>query len=183
MLYFPDISSTHSYSRGIVRIASLLLPAGLFLHFNREYLKENRVGRSIGIGVLISLGLYLFHVVFKAIPEGAEIPTAGAIWLNWIIGSPFAEEMFFRGIVLRQELKSRPVWLAILISAIAFTLFHLPSWIIVQQQSLSELALNSFPILIYGIVFGIFYRFSKSIWATFLPHATNNLIAQLINPL
>lgn len=183
MLYNPELSETDSYLRAIVRIQALLLPSALFLFFNPEYSKERRTIQPVVVGILISLALYLFHRIADVIPSDATVPTAGAIWLNWIIGSPFAEEVFFRGIVLRQELKSRPVWLAILISAFAFTLFHLPSWIILQQQSVSELAINSIPILIYGIVFGVIYWLMKSIWSTFIPHAANNFIAQLINPL
>ena len=183
MLYFPDISNTHSYPRAIARVSALLIPSLAFLWFNPEFRREIKTGRAILVGVLISLGLFLFHIVADVFPENAVIPTAGAIWLNWIIGSPFAEELLFRGIILRQELQSKSAWIAIPISALCFTIFHLPSWIIVQQQSITELLLNCVPILIYGIVFGLIYWLIKSIWSTFIPHATNNLIAVIINPL
>lgn len=183
MVYFPDISTTHSYPRAISRVSALLIPSLVFLWFNTEFRKETKIGRAILVGLVISLGLYLFHIVTDVFPENAAIPTAGAIWLNWIIGSPFAEELLFRGIILRQELQSKSAWVAVPISSVCFTLFHLPSWIIVQQQPISELLTNGFTIFIYGIVFGLVYWFLKSIWATFIPHAANNLIAQLLNPL
>ncbi len=183
MLQFPEISTTHSYSRGIARIASLLLPASIFLYFNREYLNEPKLVRGIITGLILGFSLYLLHFSLNFIPAEVTVPTAGAVWLNWIIGSPFAEEVFFRGIVLRQELKSRPSWMAILISAVAFGIFHLPSWIIVQHQTILELATNSLSILVYGIIFGIIYWSTRSIAASFIPHVSNNLIAQLIKPL
>ena len=183
MVYFPDISTTHSYPRGIARILALFVPSALFFWFNPDFRKEIKLGSAVLVGAAISIGLFLFHIVFDAIPEGAAMPTAGAIWLNWIIGSPLVEEIFFRGIVLRQELKTKSAWLAILISAICFTLFHLPSWIIVQQQLFTELLSNGHTIFIYGIVFGVIYWLSKSVITTFLPHAANNYIAQLINPI
>jgi len=180
MLYNPEISTTESYSRGIVRIQALLLPSLLFLFFNPEFSQERNPLLPLLVGSLIGFAFYLFHVIADAIPENATLPTSGAIWLNWIIGSPLVEEVFFRGIVLKQELKSKPWWLAILISAICFTLFHLPSWIIVQHQAPMELLQNASSILVYGIVFGLIYWLSKSIWATFMPHAANNLIAIIV---
>ena len=180
MLYFPEISGTESYSRAIARIAALLLPSALFIWFNPEFRKERNPLLPVLVGGLIAFAFYLVHVLADVIPEGAALPSAGAIWLNWIIGSPFAEEVFFRGIVLRQELKAKSAWLAVLISSICFTLFHLPSWIIVQHQSLIELLSNGFNIFIYGIVFGVIYTLARSIWTTFIPHSVNNLIAQLL---
>lgn len=183
MLFNPEISNPESYSRAIARIAALLVPSALFLFFNPEFRKERNPILPIAVGALIGLAYYLFHVIADVIPNKAILPTTGAIWLNWIIGSPFAEELFFRGVILRQELQSRSAWGAIPISAICFTLFHLPSWIIVQQQPITELLTNGFTIFIYGIVFGLIYWLAKSILSTFIPHATNNLIAQIINPL
>ncbi|MCF8277972.1 MAG: CPBP family intramembrane metalloprotease [Flavobacteriales bacterium] len=183
MLYQPEISTTESYSRGIARIAALLIPSALFLWFNPEFRKEGNLIRSILVGGLLALALYLVHRFTHMIPVEARLPTAAAIWLNWVIGSPFAEEVFFRGIVLRQELKTRSAWLSIPISATCFMLFHLPSWIIVQQQPMLELAINSLSIFVYGLVFGVIYWLARSIWTTFIPHSANNLIALLINPL
>lgn len=183
MLYFPNISTTHSYPRAIARVSALLIPSLAFLWLNPEFRKETKIGWAILVGSLISIGLFVFHIVADAFTEDTTIPTVGAIWLNWIIGSPFAEELLFRGIILRQELQRKSAWVAIPISAFCFTLFHLPSWIIVLQQPIAELLTNSFTIFIYGIVFGLVYWLVKSIWATFIPHAGNNLIAQLLNPL
>jgi membrane protease YdiL (CAAX protease family) len=183
MLYNPEISTTHSYPRAVARVSALLIPSLVFLWFNPVFRKEHKIGRAMFVGAVLSIGLYVFHILADAFPDDAAIPTAGAIWLNWIIGSPLAEELLFRGIILREELKRRPAWVAIPISSVCFALFHLPSWITVQQQPLFELLTNSFIIFIYGIVFGIIYWLFRSIWATFLPHAANNLIAQLLNPL
>lgn len=183
MLYNPEISTTNSYPRALARVSALLIPSLVFLWFNPAIRKQQNTGRAILVGAVLSLGLYVFHVVADAFPDNATIPTAGAIWLNWIIGSPLAEELLFRGIILRQELKSRPALIAIPISAGCFALFHLPSWIIVQEQPLFELLINSFTIFFYGLAFGMIYWLVRSIWATFLPHATNNLVAQLLNPL
>ena len=183
MSYYPAISTPESYARAIARIAALLIPSTLFLWFNPTFRRERNPMLPIAVGGLIALALYLFHLVTDILPEETIMSTAGAIWLNWIIGSPFAEEVFFRGIVLRQELTSKSAWLAVPISATCFVLFHLPSWIIVQQQPLLELAGNSLNIFVYGIVFGAVYSLSRSIWTTFIPHSVNNLIAIIINPL
>lgn len=83
------------------------------------------------------------------------------------LSGPLAEEIVFRGAVLRSLLEwTDKTWLAILISAALFSLIHM---------TLSQ----AIPIFIYGMLFGWLYVRTKSILPSTIIHIANNTFATL----
>jgi uncharacterized protein len=75
----------------------------------------------------------------------------------------FYEELIFRGYILNNLMESFPKWLALMISAVLFMLYHLTS-----QSSIGFFPMaNS---LILGLILGLNYLYSKNLWFPFLFH-------------
>ncbi len=75
----------------------------------------------------------------------------------------FYEELIFRGYILNNLMDSFPGWLALLISALLFMIFH---W--TGQSSIGFFALaNS---LIMGLILGLNYIYSRNLWFSFCFH-------------
>src|SRR5450432_462277 len=75
----------------------------------------------------------------------------------------FYEELIFRGYILNNLMESFPKWLALMISAVLFMLYHLTS-----QSSIGFFPMaNS---LILGLILGLNYLYSKNLWFSFLFH-------------
>jgi len=73
----------------------------------------------------------------------------------------FAEELFFRGLVLRLLSEVMNPHLAIFLAAMLFSIIHLQ-------------VLNFLPILFMGILFGYLYYWSGSIWLPVIGHFIHN---------
>ena len=75
----------------------------------------------------------------------------------------FYEELIFRGYILNNLMDSFPGWLALVISAFLFMLFH---W--TGQSSIGFFTLaNS---LIMGLILGLNYMYSRNLWFSFCFH-------------
>lgn len=184
MVTWPQIFS-HSVVRAIARVFIVFIPAVIFyLTGNREksildyfMLRENWVrGVLLGCGsALLYFSIYFWNSI-DAGQSSFHFPVGFSIWFNYILGSPLAEEAFFRGVLL-QELRSvlGTKW-ATLVSAFAFSLLHLPQWLILDNLFGAELLSQFATIFTYGIIFAIFVNLTRSLWASLLPHWINNFI-------
>jgi uncharacterized protein len=75
----------------------------------------------------------------------------------------FYEELIFRGYILNNLMDSFPGWLALVISALLFMIFH---W--TGQSSIGFFSLaNS---LIMGLILGLNYIYSRNLWFSFCFH-------------
>lgn len=169
--------------RAIVRISILLFPAIRYLYksnrkedvfsFHTNWQRGLFAGAIVAIIFLLPLCLYRLQTQSYTL----QIPSAGAIWLNWIIGSPAAEELYFRVLLLD---KFQAVWktpVAIAMSAVCFGLFHVPQWVIENGQQ-EWWQITSFIVVIgYGVIFAVLFRLTKSLWGALIPHIANNLVA------
>lgn len=189
MVTWPQIFGL-SPVRAIARVSIVLIPAVVFYWTgNREKpiydyfaFRENWLR-----GVLLGGGIALLYFgadwlsSFEARQSAFHFPAGFSIWLNFILGSPFAEEVFFRGMIF-QELRTilGSTW-AILMSACAFALLHLPQWLILDNLFGVELLSLFGTIFIYGILFAILVNLTRSLWAALLPHWINNFILFAIN--
>src|SRR5579864_5760872 len=75
----------------------------------------------------------------------------------------FYEELIFRGYILSNLLDSFPGWLALLISALLFMIFH---W--TAQSSIGFFSLAN--TLIIGLILGLNYIYSRNLWFSFCFH-------------
>jgi len=175
----------HSTTRAIARVFIVFIPAVVFyLTGNRRkhildyfLLRKNWMyGAILGFGTaVLYFSLYLsFNFDFR---QGSfHIPTGFAIWFNFILGSPLAEEAFFRGVLLQELRHTLGTTWATIVSAFAFALLHLPQWLILDHQPGIELLSSFATIFIYGIVFALFVNLTRSLWASLIPHWINNFI-------
>ncbi len=88
-----------------------------------------------------------------------------ALFLSFgsVIFISFYEELIFRGYVLNNLMDSFPGWLALVISALLFMIFH---W--TGQSSIGFFSLaNS---LIMGLILGLNYIYSRNLWFSFCFH-------------
>jgi uncharacterized protein len=75
----------------------------------------------------------------------------------------FYEELIFRGYILNNLMDSFPGWLALVISAILFMIFH---W--TGQSSIGFFSLANY--LIMGLILGLNYIYSRNLWFSFCFH-------------
>ncbi len=78
--------------------------------------------------------------------------------------APFLEELFFRGFIYRIFIKTWPVWLGSILSALLFGLIHF------QLQTI-------IPLFILGLILNFAYQKTGSVWTSMAFHSFNNSIA------
>ena len=74
----------------------------------------------------------------------------------------FYEELVFRGYILNNLMDSFSKWIALIISAILFVLFHL------DNPSINIVAILN--IFLAGVLLGVNYIYTKNLWFAFLLH-------------
>lgn len=156
---------------------------------------------DIGLGVLSVLPYYLVSAAVLYL--GIEVlqvidPTVGqqvgfenltlrieylVAFVTLVVMAPLAEELLFRGYFLGRLQEKTGKWLAVIITAVAFGLIHVPgvtdSGIVLQWGA----AADTFAM---GLVAGSLRVLSGSIWAGVLLHSIKNGIAfyfLFVNPL
>jgi uncharacterized protein len=93
-------------------------------------------------------------------------PKAMFMAFGTILMVAFFEELIFRGYILSNLMDSFPKWLALLISALLFMIFHWNS-------------VGFFPILntlIVGLILGLNYVYTRNLWFSVLFHAGLNFM-------
>ena len=171
--------------RASARVAILLLPTIAYSIWSPRigvadfFLLRRHWSGGIRVGALVA-ATHLILLVAAASSLGRlepRLPTDIASWLNFIVGSPFGEELLFRGFVLRRVLLSFDAPVAVAVSATAFASIHIPSWVLTGDGIGPELVVDFATMLLYGVIFGVVVLASRSLWASLIPHWGNNLIA------
>jgi membrane protease YdiL (CAAX protease family) len=100
---------------------------------------------------------------------GAFTPKIGYFWL--IIGisilAPIGEELLFRGIVQGELRKAMPEWLAVIIQALIFALFHM------QPIQISY-------VILPALLLGAAYAWTRSLWVPIIMHITFNFLGSAL---
>lgn len=179
-------SLIYSYS-GIILVAqqavTLAATLPIFL-IHKKYLpkpeKKNTISSlSLGvmfalgccavIGILQSLVFTLFSIQDSTWAETQEILVSMPFILQIIatvVLAPIVEEIMFRGMIMNRLMSRFPKWVAVVVSAVAFGVFHLNF----TQGIFATLT---------GLVFGFLYLKTRSILLCIFAHAANNLYATL----
>ena len=91
------------------------------------------------------------------------------IWLAIGIGiaAPVVEELLFRGIIQGELRRVMPEWAAIVVQAVLFSAFHMQ---IIQSSY----------VLLPGLLLGVAYAWSKSLWVPIAMHVLFNLLGSLV---
>jgi membrane protease YdiL (CAAX protease family) len=184
MKMLPNLFA-HENLRAVVRVAVVLLPALHYivnqqqslldaLHLSQNWRKGVFVGGVIAMVYLSGIILLDSHAI------DWKIPTGFSTWFNYIIGSPLAEEALYRGILFQSLAQRISCWRAALISTAAFTLLHIPVWILLDELSITQIAGSALQIALYGVAFAVIFRLTQSLWTPLTAHWLNNLILSAI---
>lgn len=169
--------------RAIVRISIVLFPSLIYIKFvekqpvfeTLKLCKTETYGSLIGLACfLIYPGSVFIFMLFTG-AKGLQWTSSVATWLNWIVGSPFAEEVLYRGLVFRVLKKNLNLTLASIVSAALFSLLHLPWWWLSGEMEGMQLFINLSIIFLYGIFFAFLYHKTNSLWSPIVFHWLNNL--------
>jgi membrane protease YdiL (CAAX protease family) len=98
--------------------------------------------------------------------EGARLSIPGALAMLLLVGMvvPLVEEMLFRGVLYTYLTEHLAVWVAVILSALAFGAAH---W----QSGRPVVAAG----VVIGVLLALAFHYSHSLWAPVLIHAVNNL--------
>jgi membrane protease YdiL (CAAX protease family) len=201
----------HSIEGSVCRIlglnALLILGAivGVLLWYEKLSLQDiGLVWRKLPFAMLIWAGLWLLvqgiELVAGLLLRGnAEIDPAWsggglaivALLVGHLLGTALYEEMAFRGFLLRQCFVSLVRWtknrqvlstaLAILVSELAFTLFHVP-WKLLTQGWSTNMVGELSGVLLTGIIYSLLYLRTDNLFLVVGVHALGNAPTSLITP-
>lgn len=129
---------------------------------------NGRAGEAIAGGMLATFIICASSLLLKAtghLKWTDIIFDSRALFLAFgsVVVISFYEELIFRGYILNNLMDSFPGWLALVISALLFMIFH---W--TGQSSIGFFSLaNS---LIMGLILGLNYIYSRNLWFSFCFH-------------
>ena len=187
-----EAAITLGQSLSLALLEAVAIVGGVyFLGMRRHNLDWKSVGltplstRWLVAGIVISaivipLSGLIALLIMLALGQPLENPQLGFLipegfsWLGAIgmvafggLAVPFAEELFFRG-VLYVWLKGRwGVWLAVLLSSAIFGIVHV-------DLSVGGAA------FVLGIILALAYEYSNSLWTSIMIHAVNNSVKIII---
>lgn len=166
--------SSEAIVRSIVRVSIVGIPALLYIHYYKkekiaDYFSTKNLQLDLKLGFLTSLFILLF---FLPRLHNFQFPLDFPAWMNWIIGSPLVEELYFRGIILKELAKHYSKTSSILFSSLLFTALHMPQWIFHHNLDLISILV----IFVYGVGFALLWMKTKSIFTALLPHCFNNFL-------
>jgi membrane protease YdiL (CAAX protease family) len=196
-----------SVSRILILNTLLILGpiVGVLLWYEKLSLQDIGIAwRNLPFAILLWVGIWLLiqgiELVAGLLLQGnAEIDPAWsggslaivALLVGHLFGTALYEEMAFRGFLLRQSFlnlhrstKSRQVLsavVAILVSQLAFTLFHVP-WKLVTQGWSANLVGELCGVLLTGIVYSLLYLRTDNLFLVMGIHALGNAPTSLISP-
>lgn len=176
----------HGWPRAVVRSAVLLLPALMYLARFEHGAWAVRLGlqpncrRGLIVGGAVALLWFAPQAIIRwtSGAAGCDAVLTAGVWLNAIVGSPFAEELLYRQIVFRRLSERLPLWKAVCGSALWFTLLHVPAAAV--STTSVELAQHLSVIFVYGVVFACLYAVSQSLWGAWIPHVANNAVYAVV---
>lgn len=101
----------------------------------------------------------------------------------------FMEEGLFRGIMISLLKKRYSIRTTILLQSLLFGIWHIPwafKWYISGMVGgtngfIFAFVINSIPMIFMGIVFGVMYHYTNSIWTSWISHFIINSILNLVH--
>jgi hypothetical protein len=183
LVRYPGLTQNGVLRAG-VRVFVWILPSCLFVwKVEGVSLRDDLALRSRKVkgaiwGVSGFAVLFLLNSIrYRSRVFDLTLPHDASTWLNPILTAPLAEEILFRGVVLRVLLARFSVAWSVILSSALFVLIHLPYWALAGTHSFANLLAMSLSILVLGLWFGFLFCRSGSLWAPLICHTLNNLFS------
>lgn len=101
--------------------------------------------------------------------------------LNTILLAGIAEEIVFRGFLLRKIWTNSSFKIALVSTSLLFVFIHYPIWFVKGRTLSIGFFIGSFYILILGILQGYIFKKTSSLWACIISHSFHNFIMNIFN--
>ncbi|MDA3914137.1 type II CAAX endopeptidase family protein [Oleiagrimonas sp.] len=126
-------------------------------------------GLALGVVLLsVVMGVLALAGSFHVLGTGGDVHWLAAI-LSVGLGAGISEEIFFRGALFRIVEEGLGTWIALLVSALAFGAIHLGNANATLWSGLA-IAIEA------GILFGLVYHVTRSLWLCMGLHAAWNMM-------
>ncbi len=142
-----------------------------YLNLRRNVVRGLAWGLGIGAALVVMnvVGTYVLkHDVHVKFDLGAQL------WWKGVILVGFSEEVVFRGFLLPQFAERMSFRAANLLQAAMFLAMHVPGWILLHQFVVPGILTSVGFVFLIGVVLGIAWKRSGSLWACMLIHSVNN---------
>ena len=152
------------YPLAVLRLGRVQLPQKRTVLMTLGVLTTSLVATSFYAGIVDSLG---WEILVPPDVDSDIIFDGPAILLTFqalAFVTPLGEEIFFRGFIFRGLLSKMSPWIAIAVSALVFSAFHLNFGVMI-------------PIFITGFLLAWLYWRTGSLWAPIGAHAAQNALA------
>jgi len=141
------------------------------------------LGGAVVLGLTVALNVFWYVVSGDNAPDNAgflpdspSVVAAVGLFLAVAVVTPFAEELFFRGLLLRALEKRFNTNIAVVVSAMVFGSLHIAG--VTSASSLGELALHGIFIGVvitgYGVVFAVLTVYTGRLWPAIVAHMVIN---------
>jgi len=165
----------------VMKLLLWVLPACVMIHLSGFTVRgvfrlKRRTSLAWGVGVGISLGII---ALLAKTASGQPVFSSSIGWplFSGVIVAPIVEELTFRGAVLASLARRFSFPAANTLTALFFLGIHLPGWYFqgCLWGNLLNPAGGALSIFLLGWVFGYVAHRSKSVAASTITHALNNL--------
>lgn len=168
----------------LAQLAMLATGLALLAYLKLDWRRLGLGGRELLGALLVAASAYgaiLLAVIFVHRFFGAELPvfrsaySLHALLDNWFL-TAFAEQVLFAGVLftlVRQRLSWRRGWLAVLIVALLFALWHLLGYLVIGHSGGALFGRLALDVASWGF-FGTIYLLSGNLWLTVLAHAATD---------
>jgi membrane protease YdiL (CAAX protease family) len=181
---FPSVEglpeSLHTVVAEGLRFAIFVAPAWWWARRHHAPLGTGFSATALATGALVAAPYVLVAAAVAVWAEHrtfqpAQIPLR--FWFTGFTASTLMEELAFRGFLIGALERWGP-GRAIVLSAMAFSAIHFPGWYALSMHPAAvDWLKNAGAIFLLGCVTGGLYWKTRSVWATSLVHALNNLVA------
>jgi len=132
------------------------------------YQRKAMAGACLGIFLITAGSMILYSGNWLHWTSSEPVLTQLLLISALIIVSAFSEELVFRGFILGRLLSTNNRYVALLVSSVLFSLFH------INNPDVSAIAIIN--IFLGGLLLGMNYIYTRNIWFGFMLHVTWNLV-------
>lgn len=133
------------------------------------------------VTVIFLLAVTLFEITLGGkCFSGASLSSLPVVLaLLQLVISPLLEELFFRGLVMRELMALLPTYPATALTSLLFVCAHLPNWLSHGGLTQAMIA-NAFRVFALSVVACSLSAMTKSIWPPTVAHIANNILSSLL---